>query len=398
MARALRAVSGYEDPQRFRFAGAMEGVPEPVAAPASDAPRWCVAGQAALDAAARVLPGVALAALLAFAAVAGSEAIGMAWLGTAQSPVPPALLAIGLGLAIRNAIGLPAAYDAGLRFCVQRVLRVGVALLGLRLSLAAVGGIGLAALPIVAACIATALALVALVNRWLGLPARLGTLIAVGTAICGNSAIAATGPAIGAKDDEVSYAVGCVTLFGLFALIAYPFASQVLFVGDPHLAGLFLGAAIHDTAQVAGAGMLAAQHYGDPGVLETAAVTKLLRNAFMIAVVPGAAWWHQRGLAGARVQVPRFTQAVPWFVIGFLALALLRTLGDLASGAAFADAWQQLIASGLSLSAACLALAMAAIGLGTNLRKLRGLGLRPLAVGFAAALTTGAVATALIKL
>src|SRR5439155_20045580 len=120
----------------------------------------------------------------------------------------------------------------------------------------------------------------------------------------GNSAIAATGCAIGAKDDELSYAVGCVTLFGLFALIVYPFASRVLFAGDPHLAGLFLGSAIHDTAQVAGAGMLAAQHYGDPTVLETAAVTKLLRNAFMIVVVPGAAWWHRRSTASARVRVP----------------------------------------------------------------------------------------------
>ena len=100
--------------------------------------------------------------------------------------------------------------------------------------------------------------------------------------------------------------------------------------------------------------------------------------------------------------MPRFTQAVPLFVLGFLALALLRTLGDL--GAALRSAacspphWQGVIASGESLSAACLALAMAAIGLGTNLRKLRGLGLRPLAVGFAAALTTGAVATGLITL
>lgn len=400
MASTRRAISGYQDPQEFRFAGAMEGVPEFAAAPTSAAtagvPRWRTAGQTALDAAARVLPGTALAALLAFAAVAASEWIGMAWLGTAQSPVPPALVAIGLGLAIRNAIGLPSAYDAGLRFCVQRVLRLGVALLGLRLSLAAVGGIGLVALPIVAACIATALALVALVTRWLGLPARLGTLIAVGTAICGNSAIAATGPAIGARDDEVSYAVGCVTLFGLFALLVYPFASQWLFAGDPRLAGLFLGAAIHDTAQVAGAGMLAAQHYGDPAVLDTAAVTKLLRNAFMIVVVPGAAWWHHRGATvGARVRMPRFTQAVPLFVLGFLALALLRTLGDL-GGLLPSAAWQNVISNGQSLSAACLALAMAAIGLGTNLRKLRGLGLRPLAVGFAAALTTGAVATALI--
>src|SRR5262245_52276947 len=170
----------YEDPQRFRFAGAMEGVPEPAVAP--------TAGQQWLDAAARVLPGVALAGLLAFAAVVASDWIGVSWLGFPQSPVPPALVAIGLGLAIRNAIGLPASYDAGLRFCVQRVLRIGVALLGLRLSLAAVGGIGAVALPIVAACIATALALVSLVNRWLGLPARLGTLTQVGTAICGSSA------------------------------------------------------------------------------------------------------------------------------------------------------------------------------------------------------------------
>ncbi len=385
----MATARGYEDPERFRFAGAMEGVPEPVV-PGPMVPGfmgWRV------HPAVPLLPGIALAAVLALLAVAASDWIGVTWLGFAQSPVPPALVAITLGLAIRNAIGLPATYDPGLRFCVQRVLRVGVALLGLRLSLAAVGEIGLSALPIVAACIATALALVALVTRWLGLPARLGTLIAVGTAICGNSAIAATGPAIGARDDEVSYAVGCVTLFGLFALIAYPFLSQILFAGDPHLAGLFLGAAIHDTAQVAGAGTLAAQHLGNPTVLETAAVTKLLRNAFMIVVVPGAAWWHQRGIAGARVRMPRLTQAVPLFVIGFLALALLRTLADLSGG----EPVQRLIASGLSLSAICLAVAMAAIGLGTNLRKLRGLGLRPLAVGFAAALTVGAVAIALIR-
>jgi uncharacterized integral membrane protein (TIGR00698 family) len=382
----------YDDPQRFRYAGGMEGVPD--AEPSALAP-----GQAALDAAARVLPGVALAGLLAFAAIAASDWLGVAWLGFAQSPVPPALVAVALGLAIRNAVGLPASYDAGLRFCVQRVLRVGVALLGLRLSLAAVGGIGVVALPIVVACIATALVLVTLVNRWLGLPARLGTLVAVGTAICGNSAVAAMGPAIGAKDDEVSYAIGCVTLFGLVALLVYPFASQWLFAGDPRAAGLFLGAAIHDTAQVAGAGMLAAQRYGTPEVLDVAAVTKLLRNACMIAVVPAMAWWHQRGAArgAGRVRMPRFTQAVPYFVLGFLALALARTLGDL-GGLWSGPGAQRALAQVSSLSAGCLGIAMAAIGLGTPLRTLRGLGWRPLAVGFAAALCTGAVAAVLIHL
>ena len=219
----------------------------------------------------------------------------------------------------------------------------------------------------------------------------------------GNSAIAATGPAIGAKEDEVSYAVGCVTLFGLLALLIYPFLSQALFAGSPELAGIFLGAAIHDTAQVAGAGMLAAQQIGSPEVLEAAAVTKLLRNAFMIVVVPGAAWLHLRGARADRaVRLPGWQQVFPLFVIGFLALAILRTLGDLGGESPFgllgAEQWQGVIEGALSVSSACLGLAMAAIGLGTNLRNLRGLGLRPLAVGFAAATTVGVVAVGLLRL
>jgi uncharacterized integral membrane protein (TIGR00698 family) len=395
------AANPYEDPKIFRFAGSMEGVPDPAAARTDEA--WRGQVQAALDATARVLPGVAIAGLLAFVAVAVTRWVGVEALGFARTPVPPALAAIVLGLAIRNGLGLPASYDEGLRFCVQRVLRVGVALLGLRLSLAAVGSIGLAALPIILACIATALVLVTLVNRVLRLPGRLGTLIAVGTAICGNSAIAATGPAIGAKEDEVSYAVGCVTLFGLLALLFYPFLSQALFAGNPQVAGIFLGAAIHDTAQVAGAGMLAAQQIGSPEVLETAAVTKLLRNAFMIVVVPGAAWLHLRGApTDLAVRLPRWQQVVPLFVIGFLALAILRTLGDLGGESAFgllgAEQWRGVIAGALSVSSWCLGLAMAAIGLGTNLRNLHGLGLRPLAVGFAAATTVGIVAAGLLQL
>jgi uncharacterized integral membrane protein (TIGR00698 family) len=392
----------YEDPARFRFAGSMEGVPETPAIP--DPKPWQRGSQALFETAARVMPGVAIAGLLAFAAVTATAWIGESLLGFADSPFPPALAAILLGLGIRNALGLPVSYDEGLRFCVQRVLRVGVALLGLRLSLGAIGAIGLVALPIVAACIATALFLVTFANRWLGLPPRLGTLIAVGTAICGNSAIAAIGPVIGAKEDEVSYAVGCVTLFGLFALIVYPFAATALFDADPTLAGLFLGAAIHDTAQVAGAGALAAQHFGDPSVLDTAAVTKLLRNAFMLIVVPGAAWWHARERQGAHahVRLPRWSQVVPGFVLGFLALAVLRTLGDLGDtpfgGALPADRWSATLHAAASASAACLALAMAAIGLGTDLRQLRGLGLRPLGVGLVAALAVGAVAATGITL
>ena len=144
--------------------------------------------------------------------------MGTSLLGFSHSPISPIMVALLLGLAIRNAIGLPAVYEGGLKFCLRHVLRLGIMLLGLRLSLAAVGQIGLVGLPIIVGCIATALILVTWINHALGLPRRLGSLIAVGTSICGVSAIVATGPVVDAEEDEVSYAVACVTLFGLLAL------------------------------------------------------------------------------------------------------------------------------------------------------------------------------------
>ena len=117
-------------------------------------------------------------------------------------------------------------------------------------------------MPIIAGCITTALILVTWVNRALGLPRRLGSLIAVGTSICGVSAIVATAPVVEAEEDEVSYAVACITLFGLVALFCYPLLAHTLFRGDARMAGLFLGTSIHDTAQVAGAGLMYPQQYG----------------------------------------------------------------------------------------------------------------------------------------
>ena len=389
----------YADPEQFRWAGSMEGLPE---APTAPEVPWRDGVRGVLDFVARILPGVVMAVALAYVARDVSHWLGVSWFGFERSPLSPILFAILLGLAIRNTVGLPAAYEAGLRFSLQRLLRLGVALLGLRLSLAAVGAIGLAALPIVVVSIATALVLVGWVTRALGLPPRLGTLVAVGTAICGNSAIVAAGPAIDAEEDEISYAVGCVTLFGLLALLVYPFLSHAMFGGDATLAGLFLGTAIHDTAQVAGAGMLYLQQYGVAETLDTATVTKLLRNLFMIAVVPGMAYLHHRhARSGERVRLPALRQAVPFFVLGFLALALLRTVGDLGAapfgGAISAATWGAWLDGASALSAWLLAIAMAAVGLGTDLRRIRRLGMRPLLVGLVAALAVGGVAAFSIR-
>ncbi len=389
----------------------MEGVPEwpqPVESPAEPAARGPLRGQGheAFGWVGTVLPGLTLAVCLAVVGRWAAHWLGTALLGFARSPVSEISVAIVLGLAIRNTVGLPTVYERGLRLCGREVLRFGIVLLGLRLSLGAVGQIGLVGLPVILGGIAAALVSVAWLNRALGLPRRLGSLIAVGTSICGVSAIVATAPVIDAEEDEVSYAVACVTLFGMLALFTYPFLAHGLFGADPRLAGLFLGTAIHDTAQVAGAGLMYQQQFHAPGALDAAAVAKLVRNLCMAGVIPlvGALYHRTTGSRPDTREPGRrgwlgLSQAVPLFVLGFLLAAGVRTVGDLGErpfGLVERSAWQQFLASADAAAAWCLAVAMAAVGLGTALERFRRLGWKSFCVGLAAALVVGGVAAGLI--
>lgn len=390
--------SPYDNPALFANLDSLEGLPDLLGPGETEAERegwadWQRRGNERFAALGAVVPGLVLAA-----AVAGAGAVIAEWpttfLGLEKTPLSPILVAIALGLLIRNAVGLPKTYEPGLALALRRVLRIGVALLGLRLSLGALGALGLVALPIVALCILSALFFVTRLGRLVGLPPRLATLIAVGTAICGNTAIVALAPVIGAEDDEVSYAVGCITLFGLIALVVHPFVAHALFDGEALRAGLFLGTAIHDTAQVAGAGLVYLVQYGTPDALEAATVTKLLRNAFMLVVIPGVAWLHQRRTAGPATRAS-LRQALPLFVFGFLALSVVRSVGDLgdrAFGLLDRAQWEMLIAGATDVASFCLAVAMASVGLGTSLVRLRGLGWPPLAVALVAAVLVGGVA------
>jgi uncharacterized integral membrane protein (TIGR00698 family) len=402
---ATQSGDPYRNPELFRWLGSLEGVPESVdpAETASERAGWSSWQRRSnhlFELAGTTLPGVTLALLLAFVGGVLADWIGVGLLGFPKTPLSPILLAILLGLIIRNGIGLPAVYEAGLQLCLKRILRLGVALLGIRLSLAAAGTIGLFAVPIVISCIVVALLVVTRISRALGLPGRLGALIAVGTAICGNTAIVATAPVVQADDDEVSYAVGCITVFGLLALLSYPFASHWIFDGDARLSGLFLGTAIHDTAQVAGAGMVYLQQFGTGQALDTATVTKLVRNLFMLAVIPiMGILYHRSAAERVRLSGPKLRQMVPLFVFGFVAMTLIRTLGDLGSqpfGLLSTEAWERLIDTAGKVAGWCLVVAMASVGLGTSFVRLKSLGLKPLAVGLLAALLVGGVSLSLI--
>ncbi|HEB88734.1 MAG TPA: putative sulfate exporter family transporter [Deltaproteobacteria bacterium] len=394
----------YKNPELFHWLDSLEGAPDWLGPAETDAEReswapWQRRGNHFFGLVGATLPGLALALLIAMAGRLLAD-LPTAALGFEKSPLSPILVAILLGLLIRNAIGLPDVYEAGLELALKKVLRIGVALLGIRLSLAATGAIGLAALPIVVCCIATALFFVTRIGAALGLPPRLATLIAVGTAICGNSAIVAMAPVIEASDDEVSYAVGCITVFGLMALVVYPYLGHQLFGADPTLVGLFMGTAIHDTSQVAGAGMVYLAQYGTPDALDAATVTKLQRNMFMLVVIPLMAFHANRARATGSIR-SQIKAAIPMFVFGFLAMSLLRTLGDLGDrpfGLLSPEAWSALIKGATKIATLCLAVAMAAVGLGTSFTRLRGLGMRPLAVGLFAAALVGGVSYTLVQL
>jgi uncharacterized integral membrane protein (TIGR00698 family) len=349
-------------------------------------------------------PGVVVAALVMLAGFWIAERLGQAMLGAqglrGSTPISGVPVAILVGLLLRNLAPLPRLLVPGIEFSVTTVLRLGIVLLGLRLSALDVLRLGAAGIPVVLTAIATALVFVTWFNRKLGLPPRLGTLIAAGTSICGVTAVVATAPAIEADEREVAYAIANVVAFGLFGMLAYPYLAHA-WLGSSETIGLFLGTAVHDTSQVVGAALTYRQLYDDDVVLRVATVTKLTRNLFLAVIVPLLVWMHARAAhaaPGARRHV-RWTSYIPGFVLGFVALAAVRTLGDygvrsggMAFGAIDSGAWTRMTAhlSDVWGSRILLGTAMAAVGLNTDLRVLHGVGLKPFGVGLAGALAVGA--------
>jgi uncharacterized integral membrane protein (TIGR00698 family) len=296
---------------------------------------------------------------------------------------------------------LPAKLKPGLTFGMKKMLRLGIILLGIRLSVFDVLRISALGVPIILLSVASALFFTTRLNQWLRLPRRLGTLIAVGTSICGVTAIVATGPAIDAEDEEVAYAVAVITTFGILATLAYPFVAHAMCAADPVRAGLFLGTAIHDTSQVAGAALVYSDVFGLPRALDVATVTKLVRNVFMAAVIPLMAFLHSRemrsegGLAGKKTSIAKL---LPLFIVGFLAFALLRSIGDAsvnanakAFGAWDVASWQAIYHFIETWAVNLLVLALASVGLSTSFRNIRQLGIKPFIVGLGAALLVGVV-------
>lgn len=367
----------------------------------------------------KLLPGVILCLAVMFIGIYGAEFIGFVMIKAgllspeSETPVSGIFVAIIIGIIIRNTINLSEVFSKGISFSVRYALRAGIILLGLRLSLVEALKLGAFGIPLIVACIAAGLFITLYLTHKMKQSNRLGTLIATGTGICGVTAIMATSPVIKAKEDEISYAVANITIFGLTGMMLYPFLANFLFADDPIKAGMFLGTAIHDTAQVTGAALIYDQFFQTEAVVDVATVTKLTRNLFIIAIIPLVSYLffkNKRGknkeTAGEENQLPKWYSFIPLFVIGFLLLSLLRTIGDVTlenTDAAFGlfgqDTWTGIYSNASSFGTTyLLGMAMAGVGLSTNFAAFKGIGIKPFYIGFTAAVSVGIVSIVLISL
>jgi uncharacterized integral membrane protein (TIGR00698 family) len=292
----------------------------------------------------------------------------------------PLVVAVVLGSIIANVVPPRPAMRRGLAWTARHVLRLGIVLVGLRLSLSDVAELGPRAL--VAVCLVVTATFVGTqwLGRRLGLSPGLSMLVAVGYSICGASAIAAAEPFSDATEEEVAYSIALVTLCGTLAIAVLPAIGSLLGLGD-HQFGSWVGASVHDVGQV-----VATASIRNDIALQAAVVVKLTRVVLLAPLLAMIAVRHRRargaGVGAADVANVKRPPLLPWFVALFMVAVVVRTTGVMPK------VWL-----GRAKNLETLLLSMGLVGLGTGVRvsKLRVLGGRPLLLGLASWVLVGAV-------
>jgi len=303
------------------------------------------------------------------------------WLSQ-QYGAPVMLYALLLGMAF-HFLHVEGRCVAGIEFASKTVLRIGVALLGARITIEQIATLGVGPIATVVVGVLTTLAFGALVSRWLGLSRGFGVLSGGAVGICGASAalaIASVLPKTPESERDTILTVATVTGLSTIAMIIYPILAIALGF-DPKQAGIFLGGAIHDVAQVVGAGYSMSNATGD-----VATYVKLLRVTLLLPVVFGVALLVRARSAGAG---GRLAPPAPWFLIGFAALVAVGSLGWLPKPA---------LEGASALSRWFLVTAIAALGMKTSFKSLLAVGWRPIALMVAETLWLAALVLAAILL
>ncbi len=317
----------------------------------------------------RVIPGVLLLAAIGYAGKllelnVGKYAKAHHWV---FPNIEYVLWAILLGLLISNTIGVPEIFRSGVA-TYEFWLKAGIVLLGSRFLLGDILKLGGVSLLLVAIEIAGAIAFMTFLGRLFKLKPKLTTLLAVGSAVCGVSAIIATKGAIDADDEDSSFSIAAILALGAFALFTFPLIGHYLHLGD-RAYGIWAGLAVDNTAEATAAGALFSEAAGKLAVL-----VKSTRNAMIgFVVLAYAIYWASQGQAKTVGNKAAFLwQKFPKFVLGFLLISVLATYQFFSKDQVGALA---------NLSRWAFLLTFAGVGLRTNFRDMRTQGLRPFAVG-----------------
>jgi len=318
-----------------------------------------------------IIPGIVLVAMITAVAFSAHNVSGFALFS-------PMILAVVAGMVYSNVLGTPVHAKAGIAFSQKRLLRFAIVLLGFQLTLGQVVSIGAGGVGIVAATLGATFLFTVTLGRLIGVDRKLAQLIAAGTSICGASAIVATNIVTDARDEDVTYAVASITLFGTVAMLGFPLLAPLLGL-DQHAFGLWAGASIHEVAQVIGAGFQNGTQSG-----EIATVAKLTRVAMLAPMVIALGLMARRGSRDQSAARP----PMPWFVAAFIAVVALNSLVTMPAE----------VKSAMALATTImLTMGLAAMGLQADISQLRSRGLRPLALAFCAFLFIGGFSLMLVK-
>ena len=303
-----------------------------------------------------------------------------AWfLGTAFPIIGGPVIAIILGMIVTLFIKDKSSVQDGINYSAKKILQYAVILLGFGLNLSVILDTGKQSLPIIICTIATSLILSYFLSKVMHIPARIATLVGVGSSICGGSAIAATAPVIDADDEEVAQAISVIFFFNVLAAVIFPHFGN--FLGFDQTSGeafgIFAGTAINDTSSVTAAASTWDNMFAlGSATLDKAVTVKLTRTLAIIPITLVLALYRtkkEKSSSGSSVSLKKI---FPFFIIYFIVASIITTVATNVFGVS-----SEFFAPIKELSKFFIVVAMAAIGLNTNIMKLVKTGGKPIILG-----------------
>lgn len=295
------------------------------------------------------------------------------------------VIAIIVGMILSLIIKKKDTFTSGIAFTSKKILQYAVILLGFGLNLATIGKVGLTSLPIIISTIATSLIVAFVMYKLLKVPSKTATLIGVGSSICGGSAIAATAPVIDADDEEIAQSISVIFLFNVIAALIFPTLGGLLGMSNEGFA-LFAGTAVNDTSSVtAAASTWDSMHGTGSTVLDSATIVKLTRTLAIIPITLVLAFVRMRkeknGNTGSKTKVS-LKKIFPMFILYFVLASVITTIATSVLTGQALDIANSIFGFLKQLSKFFIVMAMAAIGLNTNIVKLVKTGGKPILLCF----------------